>query len=147
MKNQMQTDLFSSIFPVLVALAIFFLVYSSRWSLAGAYCCIHQIGGWTPAYTVAILPGHNCLQITPIEFQDRGSNPIVRSPENILCNPLVRQKGCLNFSQMLIKNPICRSVFFMTCPHPGLYIKVFSPLASQASKLKTYIALTGFSLA
>ena len=50
------------------------LVYSSRWSLAGAYCCIHQTGGWTPTYTVATLPGHNYLQLTQIEFQHRGLN-------------------------------------------------------------------------
>ena len=64
----------------LLLLAVFFLVYSSRWSLAGAYCCIHQTGGWTLAYTVATLPGHNCLQLTPIEFQDRGLNPRPHEP-------------------------------------------------------------------
>ena len=52
------------------------LVQSSRWSLAeGRTCCSHQTGGWTPAYIVATLPGHNYLQLTPIEFQERGLNP------------------------------------------------------------------------
>ena len=49
------------------------------WSLAGVWCCSHQTGGWTIAYTVATLPGHNYLQLTPIEFQDRGSNPVLLS--------------------------------------------------------------------
>ena len=50
-------------------------VQSFRWSLAGVWCCTHQTGGWTSAYTVAIVPGHNYLQLTPIEFKDRGLNP------------------------------------------------------------------------
>ena len=55
------------------------LVRSSRWSLAGVSCCLHQTGGWTSAYTVATLSGHNYLQLTPIEFQDGGSNPVLLS--------------------------------------------------------------------
>ena len=66
--------------PCSMLLAMFFLVRSSRWSLAGAYHCIHQTGGWPPAYTVATLPGHNYLHLAPIEFQDWGLNPGPHQP-------------------------------------------------------------------
>ena len=38
-------------------------------------CCSHQTAGWASAYTVANLPGHNYLQLTPIEFQDQCFGP------------------------------------------------------------------------
>ena len=42
-------------------------------------CCSHQTGRWTPASTVATFPGHNYLQLTQIEFHDRGLNPVLLS--------------------------------------------------------------------
>ena len=60
------------LWPILLCPAI---QVESGWGI----CCSHQTGGWTPAYTVATLPGHNYLQLTPIEFQDRGSNPVLLS--------------------------------------------------------------------
>ena len=75
--NQVWTSFFSWCSQCLYCcFGQFFFVQPSRWSLAGgSTCCSHQTGGWTPAYTVATLPGHNYLQLTPIEFQDRGLNP------------------------------------------------------------------------
>ena len=66
------TMLFNAAWSILLCPAI---QVESGWGI----CCSHQTGGWTPAYTVATFPGHNNLQLTPIEFQDRGSNPVLLS--------------------------------------------------------------------
>ena len=47
---------------------------------SGWRCCwSHQTGGWPLPTQVATLPGHSHNQLTPIEFQDRGLNPILMS--------------------------------------------------------------------